>query len=400
MTDNLSSRCLPVGFRFAAGYAGLRKTPSDDLALMVSDFPASAAGVFTRNMVRAAPVELSAGSLRKSGGIARAILANAGNANCATHNMHAVSAATVQAIAGLAGIPEHHALVASTGVIGEPFDESVIPRVLPRLWEKLDRSQFEACAEAIKTTDTVPKVRYRLETTDRSDAFRLAGMAKGAGMIMPDMATMLSFVFTDAAIEPGLLQEMLKTAVDTSFNCITVDSDTSTNDTVLLLANGASGVCFDERSGGTFYNSLAALTRELALDIVRDGEGAEKVAEIRVQGTATDGDAKTIAMAVANSPLVKTALAGADPNWGRILGAAGKSGVRFDPAAMVVLVNGIKVCKDGLRAEFDEPAVQEQMEGEEVRIDIQTGGGGPGRAVVWTCDLTERYIRINADYRT
>ena len=400
MSDNGSSRYLPLGFRFAAGYAGLRKTRSDDLALMVSDSPASAAGVFTQNMVRAAPVDLSAEFLRKSGGIARAIVANAGNANCATSNMYAVSAATAQAVAGLAGIPEHHALVASTGVIGEPVDESLIPRALPRLWEQLDRGQFEACAEAITTTDTVPKVRYRLEATDRRDDFRLAGMAKGAGMIMPDMATMLSFVFTDVAIEPGLLQEMLKGAVDTSFNCITVDSDTSTNDTVLLLANGESRVRIDERSGDSFYNSLAALTRELALDIVKDGEGAEKLAEIRVQGTATDRDAKAIAMAVANSPLVKTALAGADPNWGRILGAAGKSGVRFDPSAMAVLVNGIKVCDDGLRAEFDEPEVQQQMEGKEVRIDIQTGAGGPGRAVVWTCDLTEQYVRINADYRT
>ena len=400
MTDTVSSRYLPLGFRFAAGYAGLRKAQSDDLALMVSDSPASAAGVFTRNMVRAAPVDLSAEFLRKSGGIARAIVANAGNANCATPNMHAVSAATARAVARLAGIPEHHALVASTGVIGEPFDESLIPGALPQLWKQLDRSQFEACAEAIKTTDTVAKIRYRREATDRGDDFRLAGMAKGAGMIMPDMATMLSFVFTDAAIEPGLLQEMLKGAVDTSFNCITVDSDTSTNDTVFLLANGKSGVRFDERSGDMFYDSLAALTRELALDIVKDGEGAEKVAEIRVQGTATDRDAKTIAMAVANSPLVKTALAGADPNWGRILGAAGKSGVGFDPSSTVVLVNGTKVCENGLRAEFDEPEVQRQMEGEEVRIDIQTGEGGPGCAVVWTCDLTERYIRINADYRT
>ena len=400
MTDTLSSRYLPLGFRFAAGYADLRKIQSDDLALMVSDSPASAAGVFTRNMVRAAPVDLSSEFLRTSGGIARAIVANAGNANCATPNMRAVSAATTQAVAGLASVPEHHTLVASTGVIGEPFDEGLIPRALEQLWEKLDRTQFEACAEAIKTTDTVPKVRYRIEATDRRDDFRLAGMAKGAGMIMPDMATMLSFVFTDAAIEPGLLQEMLKGAVDTSFNCITVDSDTSTNDTVFLLANGKSGVRFDERSGDTFYDSLAALTRELALDIVKDGEGAEKVAEIRVQGTATDRDAKTIAMAVANSPLVKTALAGADPNWGRILSAAGKSGVGFDPSSTVVLVNGTKVCENGLRAEFDEPEVQRQMEGKEVRIDIQTGQGGPGRAVVWTCDLTERYIRINADYRT
>ena len=339
-------------------------------------------------------------SCARVGASPRAIVVNAGNANCATSNMHAVSEATVRAVADLAGIPEHHALVASTGVIGEAFDEGLIPRALPRLWKRLDRTQFEACAEAIRTTDTVPKVRYRTAATGRKDDFRLAGIAKGAGMIMPDMATMLSFVFTDASIEPGLLQEMLEGAVDKSFNCITVDSDTSTNDTVILLANGVSGARFDERSAHTFYSSLVTLTQELALDIVRDGEGAKRIAEIRVRGTATDSGAKTIAMAVANSPLVKTALAGADPNWGRILGAAGKSGVGFDPRAVDVLVNGIKVCEGGLRAEFDEPQVQEQMEHAEVRIDIEVGGGGRGRAVVWTCDFTEQYIRINADYRT
>ena len=387
-----------MGFRFAAGFAGVRKVRSDDLALMVSDARASAAGVFTQNAVRAAPVDVSAAFLQTSGGNARAIVANAGNANCATPNMRAVSAATAKATAELAGIPECQVLLASTGVIGEPFDEDLIPRALPKLWKNLDREQFEACAKAIMTTDTVPKVRYgQVETPE--GVVRIAGMAKGAGMIMPDMATMLSFLFTDAAVEPVLLREMLRGAVGRSFNCITVDSDTSTNDTVFLLANGASGVRFDHANSQALQEGLDAVARELAIDIARDGEGASKLAEITVEGAATDRDAKTVAMAVANSPLVKTALSGADPNWGRILGAAGKCGVAFDPLRTDVLVNGVRVCANGMRAEFDEPAVQRTMEEDESSITVRLGEG-EGSAVVWTCDFTERYIRINADYRT
>lgn len=398
MPESTNPDLLPLGFRFAAGFAGVRKARSDDLALMVSDTPASAAGVFTQNAVRAAPVDVSAEFLKTSGGIARAIVANAGNANCATPNMRAVSAATAKATAELAGIPECHVLLASTGVIGEPFDEALIPNALPNLWKNLDREQFDACARAIMTTDTVPKVRWgQVETPD--GVVRIAGMAKGAGMIMPDMATMLSFLFTDAEVEPVLLQEMLRRAVERSFNCITVDSDTSTNDTVFLLANGASGVRFDHGNSQALQKGLDAVARQLAIDIARDGEGASKLAEITVEGAATDRDAKTIAMAVANSPLVKTALAGADPNWGRILGAAGKCGVAFDPGRADVLVNGVRVCTNGMRAAFDEPAVQRTMEEDESSITVRLGEGN-GSAVVWTCDFTERYIRINADYRT
>lgn len=398
MPEHTNPDQLPLGFRFAAGFAGVRKVRSDDLALMVSDSPASAAGVFTQNAVRAAPVDLSAAFLETSGGIARVIVANAGNANCATPNMRKVSAATAQATAALAGVPECQVLLASTGVIGEPFDEALIPGALPNLWKNLDREQFDACARAIMTTDTVPKVRCgQVETPD--GVVRIAGMAKGAGMIMPDMATMLSFLFTDAEVEPTLLQEMLRSAVDRSFNCITVDSDTSTNDTVFLLANGASGVRFDRANSQALQEGLDTVARELAIDIVRDGEGASKLAEITVEGAASDRDAKTIAMAVANSPLVKTALAGADPNWGRILGAAGKCGVAFNPGRADVLVNGVRVCANGMQAEFEEPAVQRTMEEDESSITVRLGEGN-GSAVVWTCDFTERYIRINADYRT
>lgn len=398
MPEPTNPNQLPLGFRFAAGFAGARKARSDDLALMVSDGPAAAAGVFTQNAVRAAPVDVSAESLKTSGGVARVIVANAGNANCATPNMQKVSAATAEAMAELAGIPECQVLLASTGVIGEPFDEALIPKALPNLWKHLDREQFDACARAIMTTDTVPKVRCgQVETAD--GVVRIAGMAKGAGMIMPDMATMLSFLFTDAEVEPVHLQEMLRSTVDRSFNCITVDSDTSTNDTVFLLANGASGVWFDQTNSQALQEGLDTVARQLAIDIARDGEGASKLAEITVEGAATDRDAKTIAMAIANSPLVKTALAGADPNWGRILGAAGKCGVAFDPGRADVLVNGVRVCAGGMRVAFDEPAVQRTMEEDESSITVRLGEGN-GTAVVWTCDFTERYIRINADYRT
>lgn len=390
---------LPTGYRFAAGYAGIRKQQSDDLALMVSDRPASAAGVFTRNCVRAAPVDLSAESLRRSSGKARVIVANAGNANCATPNMAAVAEATAAAAANLASVPHEHILLASTGVIGESFGESVIPGKLPKLWQALDRTQFEACAQAIMTTDTVPKVRSRRIDTDQGPVL-LAGMAKGAGMIMPDMATMLSFVFTDADIEPALLHSMLVSAVGQSFNCITVDSDTSTNDTVFLLANGASGVRIEGGRHEAMQNALDELTRDLAIDIARDGEGASKLAQITVTGAAGRIEAKTIAMAIANSPLVKTALAGADPNWGRILGAAGKAGVPFDPQLADIYVSGVQVCKAGMRADFDEAPVQRSMEADDIQIELCLSGGGGSSAVVWTCDFTENYIRINADYRT
>ena len=397
----LTASHLPLGFRFAAGRAGIRKHRGDDLALMFSERPAAAAGVFTKNCVRAAPVELSAQALRDSGGKARVIVANAGNANCATPNQAAVAGATAAAAAALAGVPRHQVLVASTGVIGEPFGEDVIPDALPGLWRSLDRGQFEACAKAIMTTDTVPKARCASFEVGGRTA-RVAGMAKGAGMIMPDMATMLSFLFTDADVSPGHLRKALRLAVGRSFNCITVDSDTSTNDTVLLLANGASGVTVGESAESeiAFAEALGGLTQALAIDIARDGEGASKLARIAVQGAESEAAAKRIAMAIANSPLVKTAIAGADPNWGRILAAAGKSGQPFRPEDADISINGTQVCSGGMRADFVEASVQGAMEGDSVGIEFRLRGDGRGRATVWTCDLTEGYVRINADYRT
>ena len=231
----------PLGYRFAAGYAGIRKKPDDDLALMVSDVPAAAAGLFTQNQVCAAPVRVSIEHLEKSGSVCRAIVVNAGNANCATPTMNKVARATARGAARLMKVPGHQILLASTGVIGEPLDENLILKALPELHQSLQPEGFEACAAAIMTTDTYPKTAAA-EVKTRNGSVRIAGMAKGAGMIQPNMATMLSFIFTDAAFEAQTLNRMLRTAVERSFNRISVDGDTSTNDTVLLLANGASGI--------------------------------------------------------------------------------------------------------------------------------------------------------------
>ncbi len=390
---------IPLGYRFAAGHAGIRNNPADDLALMVSDQPASAAAVFTRNFVRAAPVTVTARHLKQSGGIARAVVANAGNANCAAPNMAAVAEGTAQAASALAKVPQEQILLASTGVIGEPIDENAIPRALPGLWDDLSPARFEDCARAIMTTDTVHKTAYA-QVEAGNGIVRIAGMAKGAGMIMPDMATMLSFVFTDAAVEPDALQWMLNAAVERSFNCISVDSDTSTNDTVYLLANGASGMNVEPSRQAALQQALDEVAQSLALAVVRDGEGARKLVRIDIEGAANDRDAKKIAVSIANSPLVKTAVAGADPNWGRILPAAGKSGVAFDPAQVDISINGTLVCAKGLRAAFDEAAVQKTMEEDESAIRFRIDGKGRGKARFWTCDFTEEYIRINAEYRT
>ena len=390
---------VPLGYRFAAGYAGIRKKKLDDLALMVSDEPASAAGVFTQNQVRAAPVLRSEKHLKASGGLARAIVVNAGNANCATPDGDQVARKMAQAAAKLAKAPRDQVLVSSTGVIGEPLAVQKVEEKLPGLWEELAPENFDKAARAIMTTDTVPKTAYA-EVATADGVIRIAGMCKGSGMIMPDMATMLGYVFTDADIRPGALKRMLVEAVDQTFNAISVDSDTSTNDTVFLLANGASGVSPRGADRDRFAKALGKVCLELALAIVRDGEGAKKMLSIYVEGAPTDTAAKKIAREIANSPLVKTALAGADPNWGRILPAAGKAGVKFDPMDVDIFLNGHRVCERGMRADFIEAEVQKTMEGPESVVRFHIRGKGQGQARFFTCDFTEAYIRINAEYRT
>lgn len=390
---------VPLGYRFAATYAGIRKKPELDLALMVSDIDATAAGVFTRNLVRAAPVLLCERHLEKSKGRCRAIIVNAGNANCATPTQGKVARATVRAGAETVGVRKNRVLVSSTGVIGEPLDEELIIKALPGLNERLSADNFGEAAEAIMTTDTVPKTaKAEIETPE--GVVRIAGMTKGAGMIQPNMATMLCYLFTDAKVPAGMLRKMLKTAVSKTFNRISVDSDMSTNDTVLLLANGASGVAIKKWNREEFKAALCSVAESLAVAIARDGEGARKLFTIDVEGASSDAAAETIARAIANSPLVKTAIAGADPNWGRFLSSAGASGVKFDPSKADISVNGFLVCRRGYRADFDEPEVQKSMEADEIQLHFRIRGGRSGKARFWTCDLTEEYIRINAEYRT
>lgn len=390
---------VPLGYCFASTYAGIRRQTDEDLMLIVSDLPAAAAAVFTRNAVVAAPVTVSARHLRKSGGVCRVIVANAGNANCATATMRKVARTTARAIAKRLGVPTSQVLLASTGVIGEPLDEKLILAALPGLTKNLSSEGFYLAAQAIMTTDTFPKTATA-EVKTQHGTVHLAGMAKGAGMIQPNMATMLSFVLTDAFIEAGTLQRMLKRAVDRSFNRISVDGDTSTNDTVYLLANGASGIRLDSKDRTLFEEALGRLAQELAVAIVTDGEGSRKLLTIEVCGASTDRAASKLARAIANSPLVKTALAGEDPNWGRILSSAGASGVSFDPTKVDVSLNGYLVCSGGVKADFLEDEVQSTMKADDSVLEFRIRGRGRGRAHFWTCDLTEDYIKINAEYRT
>ena len=389
----------PLGFRFASTYSGIRKHPDDDLTLMVSDTPASVAGGFTQNQVCAAPVTISREQINASGGICRAVVANAGNANCATATMGKVARETIRSVARLLEIPLDQVLLASTGVIGEPLDEKLILGALPELMSELAPEGLGASASSIMTTDTYPKLAS-IEIATSTGTVRLAGIAKGAGMIHPNMATMLAFFFTDAGISVNDLNRILNVAVETSFNRISVDGDTSTNDTVLLLANGASGVRLNEVDRQSFQEALNKISEDLAVGIVGDGEGAQKVLKIEVRGAKTNEEAVQLARAIANSPLVKTALAGADPNWGRVLSSAGASGIQFDPTKVDIHLNEHLICCRGVRADFSEEAVQSTMELDESVLTLQFHGIGRGSAHFWTCDLTKDYIDINAEYRT
>ena len=390
---------FPLGFRYASTYAGIRKVAKDDLALIVSDVPANASATFTTNRVQAAPVKLAQKHLRDSRGKLRAILVNAGNANCATRTGDTVALETSRAAATILKAPLNQILPASTGVIGVELDARKITKALPELVSKLSPDRFGDVAEAIMTTDTVPKVASA-EVSTGGRVVRIAGMTKGAGMIHPMMATTLAFVMTDAMIPVDFLKPMLSVGCEFSYNRLSVDGDCSTNDTLTLMANGASGVALSESSRKLFQDVLNRVLQELAARIAKDGEGARKRVTIKVSGAKTHADAASIARAIANSPLVKTAIAGSDPNWGRILCAAGYAGVEFDPSKVEISLQGIVVCKDGLAARFSEAALKKKLDGKECLIDFRIGGKGKGAARFWTCDLTEDYIKINASYRT
>ncbi len=390
---------LPLGYRYASTYAGIRKQRRDDLIVILSDRPASAAAMFTRNRVQAAPVRLAREHLRASRGVARAIIANAGNANCATRTGDRTALATCRAVAKLIKAPAHAVLPASTGVIGVELDAKLIVDALPRLFDRLSDGGLADAAHAIMTTDQVPKMAFG-EVPLRTGSVHIAGMTKGSGMIHPNLATTLGFVMTDAAIAPNLLRPMLAKAMERSYHRITVDGDTSTNDTVVLLANGASGIKPNAKERLVFEEVLCWVLEDLAEKIAYDGEGARKLVTIHVQGARDNGEATTIARAIANSPLVKTAIAGCDPNWGRILSAAGNSGVAFDPRKVDIHLQRVRVCRNGVAAEFSERELKRAMDSHECLVRFTINGKGTGASRFWTCDLTEGYIKINASYRT
>jgi glutamate N-acetyltransferase/amino-acid N-acetyltransferase len=390
---------LPLGYRYAATYAGIRKDKKDDLGLIVSDQPASAAAVFTQNRVQAAPVRIARFHLTQSRGLVSAVLINAGNANCATRTGDRVALACCDAIGKQLRVPAEQVFPASTGVIGVELDARLIVNALPTLIQGLAPNRFKDVACAILTTDTVMKTAQQ-QVRLKKAAVHIAGMTKGSGMIQPNMATTLGFVMTDAAIPPATLASMLTEAVARSYNRISVDGDTSTNDTMLLLANGASGIQPVEKERAKIQEALSQVMENLARQIVRDGEGARKLITIEVSGASGDDAAERIARSIANSPLVKTAIAGSDPNWGRILSAAGNAGVTLDPSKVDIDLQEVAVCRSGLAADFSESDLKKKLNAPECSIRVALQGRGRGSARFWTCDLTEKYIEINASYRT
>ncbi len=387
------------GFKAAGIAAGIKKNGGKDLGAIVSEVPASVAGVFTRNKVQAAPVLLD--RQRVKSGICRAVVANSGNANCCTGDKGMEDAVQMAGIAASnLKIPEDMVLVASTGVIGQPFPIEKIQAAGPGLSQALSADGFPDFAAAIMTTDKVPKmVTGKGEINGKP--FFITGIAKGAGMIRPDMATMLCFVVTDAAVPAKDLQSALAAAVDKSFNRITIDGDTSTNDTVLLMANGMSGATVNTPAAiGIFRPVLDEVLVALAKMVVKDGEGATKLVEISVAGAASDADARLAADTVAHSSLVKTALFGEDANWGRIMAALGRSGAQMDPDAVDIAFNEVNLVENGRwRGSEAEAAATRVLKTPEfaIRIDLKQGQGA---YFCWTCDFSIDYVKINADYRS
>jgi glutamate N-acetyltransferase/amino-acid N-acetyltransferase len=387
------------GFLAAGVSAGLKKNGQKDLGLLFSTVPAAAAGVFTRNRIKAAPVVLDRKRIETGNG--RAILVNSGNANCCTGEQGMKNAlAMAKAVAAGLDLPVEQVLVASTGVIGEQLPIHKIKTAVPALLDALKPEGLSELAEAMMTTDTVPKL-VAIKSHLDGKGFHLAAVAKGAGMIRPDMATMLCFVISDIELPATVMQTMLNAAVDRSFNRITVDGDMSTNDTVIFMANGASGVAAEMPEARQVVQSvLEDALLQLARLCVKDGEGATKLVEVRVNGAASDPDARSVADAVANSSLVKTALFGQDANWGRILAAAGRAGVLIDPGRVDVYFDKVMMVKDGLGrgkpVEAEATAVLKKPEFV-ITIDLKMASGS---ASVLTCDFSIDYVKINADYRS
>jgi len=399
-----SEAALPRGFRFATTACGLKKTGALDLAIFSSDVPASAAAVFTQNLVVAAPVTLSKKHLQLSKGRMRAVVVNAGNANCATGAQGDVaSLRTVEEVARRLRVQPQEVFVCSTGVIGVPLPVEKILRALPSLTRNRRPSarSFAELSLAICTTDTRPKTAAAFFKM-AGKRIHLVGCAKGAGMIHPNMATTLAFVLTDAAISPPLLQKTLHDVTRRTFNSISVDGDTSTNDTLLVMANGEAGaprIKKGSKAHRAFAAALEEVCQSLALQIVADGEGAQRVIEIEVRHAKSEAAARRIAETIATSPLVKTAFAGGDPNWGRVFAAAGRSGVKFDPALVEINMAGIPVLRKGQPLDFNERVASNKLLADHVPLVVDLHAGDAS-ARYWTCDFTAEYVRINASYRT
>jgi glutamate N-acetyltransferase/amino-acid N-acetyltransferase len=402
--SEISTFLMPKGFRFGAAKAGLKASGRTDFALIVADEAASAAAMFTANKVSAAPLQVDKEHLKATGGKVRVVAINAGNANCAAGQAGIDAArATCAAAAEVFGCAENEVFPSSTGIIGVPLPAEKLIRALPGLAAQLgsESGHFQQVAQAILTTDTVEKTAFaRLDVGGKE--VRIAAVCKGSGMIHPQLvphATMLVYILTDAEVEPAVLDGYLRGAVEVSLNRISVDGDTSTNDTVLLLASGASGAKV-EVGDVEFASALTQVCTSLAKQVVADGEGITHVVELRIEGAATDADALRIAKAIAHSPLNKTAWAGMDPNWGRLVAAIGYSGAQIDPAKIDIWFGELRICRDGGRAEeFDEVAAHAYLKQDEFSISIQLHQGD-GKCVFWTTDLTKEYVSINADYST
>ena len=390
------------GLRFASAAAGVKYKDRTDVMLAMMDPGTTVAGVFTRSATRSAPVrdcqDKLAAATDAASDTGAAILVNSGNSNAFTGHHGQTSVAEItSAVAAATGITADRVFTASTGVIGEPLPHDRIIAKIDALNSGLSGDAIAGAAEAIMTTDTFPK-GAKAEVEIDGKTVSIAGIAKGSGMVAPDMATMLVYIFTDAKVARSNLQEMLSEICDRTFNCITVDSDTSTSDSLMLCATGASGV--DATGNTAFAAALEEVMLDLSHQVVRDGEGATKFVEIQISGAASDTDAKVHGLAIANSPLVKTAIAGEDPNWGRVVMAIGKSGAAADRDLLSISFGDVLVAEKGWVApSYKEELGATEMKKQEITIKVDLGLGD-GTATVWTCDLTHQYITINADYRS
>ena len=388
------------GFRASGVACGIKASGARDLIIVSADRAVSAAAVFTTNLAQAAPILVSRDRLATSGGHAAAIVVNSGCANaCTGADGMAHANAMADLTAGALGFDPAAVLVASTGVIGVKLPMSKVERGIQMAADALSTTGGSDAALGIMTTDPFPK-EAAVEIVSPKGTFRVGGIAKGSGMIEPLMATMLGFLTTDVGVAPGLLQRALRGAVEDTFNAITVDGECSTNDCVFVLANGASGVSLDASDLPLLTAALKAACEPLAIGIVRGGEGATKLITVKVGGARSDADAKRTARAIANSPLVKTAIHGGDPNWGRLVAVAGRSGAAFSLDRAVVRIGPVELFSEGAPHDERAPEAAEYLQGRDIEVFVDLGTGGHGQARMWTCDLSADYVRINADYRT